>query len=174
MTAINFVDFEILIKKEDYLKPTIGHLDLNGGSRIFSDNILINKIVYSFLLNSWPSYFLEYQASCMRNSYDFMKADFSTEYGYLNSPLSMECYFYALEKTYQLYNEKSQNQSKHSQTDTQCTMQVMLLPFYLKLEIFCFGFKNFSKTNEVLLGWYYQLFPKNDAASLKLMVVSMD
>ena len=44
MTALHFVDFEISREKGDFLKTTIGHLGLNGGSIIYNVTVLKNKI----------------------------------------------------------------------------------------------------------------------------------
>ena len=35
MTTTHFVDFEISTEKGDFLKPTIGHLGLKGGNKLY-------------------------------------------------------------------------------------------------------------------------------------------
>ena len=65
LTAYHFVDFEISREKDDFLKTTIGHLSLNGGSNIVYDvelnsykkNLTKKKFIY---LNTFLKFKVSY------------------------------------------------------------------------------------------------------------------
>ena len=75
MTAIHFVDFEISREKGDFLKTTIGHLGVNGGSIKFSADKFQNSCKSHFIsIRSFRQIFSKFTSStdildCHGNKY---------------------------------------------------------------------------------------------------------